>query len=88
MKKELLTIGHGICFFLTVVFLAAAYHFLWSDIGTFLFSVFIGTGPALGMMAFRNELNEQRSWKILLYLGIWILIITLFFLYVLNSVSH
>ncbi len=77
MKKALLKIGHGICFFLTVVFLAAAYHFLRSDFGTFLVAVILATGPALGMIACRNELNEQRSWKVLLCLGIWIVIITL-----------
>lgn len=78
MKKTLLQIGHGICFFLTVVFLAAACHFSRSGIGMFLGEIFLSTGLALGMIAFRNELNEQRSWKVLLSLGIWIVIITLF----------
>lgn len=77
MKKALLKVGHAVCFFLTVVFLAAAYHFLRSDFGTFLVAVILATGPALGMIAFRNELNEQRSRKILLCLGIWIAVITL-----------
>lgn len=77
MKQALLKIGHGICFFLTVVFAAAACHFSRSGIGMFLGEIFLGTGPALGMLAFRNELNEQRSWKILLCLGIWVVIVTL-----------
>lgn len=76
MKRALLKIGHGICFFLTLVFLAAAYHFLWSEFDIFLGVVLLGTGPALGMIACRNELNEQRSWKVLLCLGIWIVIVT------------
>lgn len=88
MKKALLKIGHGVCFLLTVVFVKAAYHFSRSDIGTFLFAIIIGAGPALGMIAFRNELKEQRSGKVLLCLGIWIVIVTLFFLCVLNSVPH
>lgn len=40
MKKTLLQIGHGICFFLTVVFLAAACHFSRSGIGMFLGEIF------------------------------------------------
>lgn len=79
MKKTFLKIGHGICFLLTLFFTLAAFHFR-SDIGMFLGEIFLGIGPALGMIAFRNELNEQRSRKILLCLGIWIVIVTLLFL--------
>lgn len=75
MKTALLKIGHGICFFLTVVFTAATFHFLSSDIGTSLIAVIIGAGPALGMLACRNELNGQRSPKILISLIIWVVII-------------
>ncbi len=76
MKKALLKIGHGICFLLTLFFASAAFHFR-SEIGMLLGEIFLGTGPALGMIACRNELNEQRSWKILLCLGIWIVVVTL-----------
>lgn len=86
MKKVLLKIGFVLCLLLTALFAKVARHFFLRDIGTFLFSVFIATGPTLGMIAFWNELNEKRSWKILLCLGIWIVGITLFFLCVLNSV--
>lgn len=77
MKKVLLQVGHAICFFLTVVFMAAAVHFFRYDIGMFLGEIFLGSGPALGMIACRNELNGQRSRKVLLCLGIWIVIVTL-----------
>lgn len=78
MKKALLKIGHGLCFFPTLVFAAAALHFFPSDIGTFLGAILLGTGPALGIMALRNELEGRRSIKVLIYLGIWTVIIVLF----------
>lgn len=76
MKKVLLQVGHAICFFLTVVFGAAAVHFGLSNIAATLVSVIVGTGPALGMIACRNELNGQRSQKVLIGLVIWVVIIT------------
>lgn len=85
MKKALLKIGHGVCFFLAFFLLLTALRCLPSNIGSFLVLFFLSCGPTLGMLAFRNELKEQRSGKILLCLGIWIVVLMLLWLCLLNA---
>lgn len=77
MKKILLQIGFALCLLLTALSAKAARHFLLRDFEVFLGVLLLGAGPVLGMIAFLYELQEKRSWKILLCLGIWIVIITL-----------
>lgn len=85
MKKVLLEIGFGLCFIATGFFVSTIFSSYPDALIGVPFLLFFGVGPALGSIALWKELKGTRSKPILISLGVWGGLITIFILLIFLS---